>query len=368
MSSPQAFDPVNTIFAPMHDQPVEAPSPEKFSFTGSGSEYFRIWIVNLLLSIVTLGIYSAWAKVRKTRYFYDSTRLAGASFEYHGNPMAILKGRLIALVLIGGYQIVFKFSVVLGFIALLLVIFLLPWLVWKSMQFRLYNSSYRGIRFGFRGSLGKTYFAFLLLPLLTMMTAYLLMPLAHQQIKKFQHEESRFGSTHFSFHATPENFYKTYLIGFLIVFGGVLAIGIAFGGTIAGIFAAGGAKKSGAAGIALIGLAIFAVYLWIVMSFPIFLTLIQNLIWRNTRLGKHQFRSDMKWGKVVSIALTNLFGIFLTLGLFIPFAQIRSIKYRIESMSLIPDSSLDHFISDSQAQTSATGEGVADLLGFDLSL
>lgn len=368
MNDPQAHEPVNTIYAPLLDEWTEAPPPEKFSFTGSGSEYFRIWIVNLLLTIVTLGIYSAWAKVRRTRYFYDSTHLAGSSFEYHGSPAAILKGRLIALALIGGYQLIFKFSEVLGLVALLLVILLLPWLVWKSIQFKLYNSSYRGIRFGFRGSLGKAYLAFLLLPLLTMMSLYLLMPFAHHQIKRFQHEESRFGATHFSFHATAGSFYKTYLIGFLIVFGGVLAIGIVSAGTVAGIFAAGGMKHAGGASVALIVLALFALYAWVVMSFPIFLTLIQNLIWSNTKLGAHQFKSEMKWGKVIFIALTNLLGIFLTLGLFIPFAQIRSTKYRIESMTLIPAGSLDHFIADSQAQASATGEGVADLLGFDLSL
>ncbi len=33
-------------------------------FHGSGGEYFRIWIVNLCLTIVTFGIYTAWAKVR----------------------------------------------------------------------------------------------------------------------------------------------------------------------------------------------------------------------------------------------------------------------------------------------------------------
>ena len=43
---------------------------QQLSFTGTGSEYFRIWIVNLLFTILTLGIYSAWAKVRKLRYFY----------------------------------------------------------------------------------------------------------------------------------------------------------------------------------------------------------------------------------------------------------------------------------------------------------
>ena len=73
-----------------------APTIEQFRFTGSGGEYFRIWIVNLLLSVVTLGIYSAWAKVRRMRYFYGNTQLAGDVFEYHGQPRQILKGRLIA--------------------------------------------------------------------------------------------------------------------------------------------------------------------------------------------------------------------------------------------------------------------------------
>src|SRR6478735_5593208 len=76
-----------------------------FEFTATGGEYFRIWIVNLLLTILTLGIYSAWAKVRKLRYFYGSTKLAGSSFEYHGKPIQILKGRLIAAALILPYMI-----------------------------------------------------------------------------------------------------------------------------------------------------------------------------------------------------------------------------------------------------------------------
>jgi hypothetical protein len=78
--------------------PAPPPQPQRLPirFTGSGGEYFRIWIVNLLLTLVTLGIWSAWAKVRKTRYFWSNTQLAGAAFRYHGNPGAILRGRLLA--------------------------------------------------------------------------------------------------------------------------------------------------------------------------------------------------------------------------------------------------------------------------------
>ena len=68
---------------------------EPFRFTGTGGEYFRIWIVNVMLSVVTLGIYSAWAKVRRLQYFYRHTRISGASFDYHGNPLAILKGCIL---------------------------------------------------------------------------------------------------------------------------------------------------------------------------------------------------------------------------------------------------------------------------------
>src|SRR5258705_13530536 len=73
-------------------------------FSGQAGEYFRIWIVNVCLSVVTLGIYSAWAKVRRKKYFYGNTLLNGASFEYLADPKAILKGRLIVFGVFVLYQ------------------------------------------------------------------------------------------------------------------------------------------------------------------------------------------------------------------------------------------------------------------------
>src|SRR4026207_2339411 len=86
--------------------------PLPFEFRGNGGEYFRIWIVNLLLTIVTLGIYSAWAKVRRLKYMYRNTQIADSSFDYHGSPVAILKGRLVALVLLIAYNFSFKLSLI----------------------------------------------------------------------------------------------------------------------------------------------------------------------------------------------------------------------------------------------------------------
>lgn len=343
--------------------------PQRFTFSGTGSEYFRIWIVNLLLSIVTLGVYSAWAKVRRTRYFYGSTQVAGSSFEYHGNAIAILKGRIVAFILIVLYNIAFEISDLVGFLMIIALMIVSPWLIWRSLQFKLYNTSYRGIRFGFRGETKGIYITYLLWPLLSLITLYLAAPFAHQRIKKYQHEESRFGATHFSFDGTVGRFYIAYLVVIAIWLIGVVAISLTLGGALFAAVTGGLSRQaSSGAGTFAIFAFILAMYAWMFILFPIFATLIQNLIWNHTQLGPHRFTSEMKWSRMAFIAVTNIIGIICTLGLFLPFATIRAMKYRVESMTLLPDGSLDHFIAAEQEQVSATGEGMADLLDFDLSL
>ena len=165
MTSLPSDTPVQPVFsAPART--TETPSSLPFTFTGSGGEYFRIWIINLLLSIVTLGIYSAWAKIRRLKYVYNHTSVNGSSFEYHGKPLAILKGRIIALILFGGYNIAFQVSPLIGLIAFGILVVVLPWLLWSSFRFRLHNSSYCGIRFGFHGRLSGSYKVFLGIPFL----------------------------------------------------------------------------------------------------------------------------------------------------------------------------------------------------------
>jgi len=198
------------------------PQDQRFSFTGTGPEYFRIWIVNLLLTILTLGIYSAWAKVRRMQYFYRNTRLDESSFDYHGTPIAILKGRLIGLGLFAAYYVSLKFMPMLGLAIGLLIALIMPLLLVASFRFRLYNSSYRGLRFGFVGSLKSAYVTFLALPVATIFTLYLLAPFTHQRIKAYQHNNSRFGQSPFTFNAGAGGFYKVYfftLIQFILIIG-----------------------------------------------------------------------------------------------------------------------------------------------------
>ncbi|MFM7460216.1 MAG: YjgN family protein [Burkholderiales bacterium] len=151
--------------------PRSALERHQFRFTGDAREYFRIWIVNLFLTLVTLGIYSAWAKVRKKRYFYGHTWLANSNFDYHGQPIAILKGRLIAAAFFSSYYLASHYIPRFGTAMLLALMLLAPWFIVRSMAFNARYSSYRNVRFGFRAEYFdalKAIWPLLLVPIITL--------------------------------------------------------------------------------------------------------------------------------------------------------------------------------------------------------
>ncbi|MGL0948176.1 YjgN family protein [Vibrio vulnificus] len=130
-------------------------------FKGQGGEFFGIWIVNILLSVITLGIYSAWAKVRTKRYFYGNTFIAGDNFEYHAQPMQLLKGRLMALALVVIWVVANSFFPLASLVLLALFYVALPWLLWSNARFDSAMTSYRNVHFAFNGSLKEAYMSIL---------------------------------------------------------------------------------------------------------------------------------------------------------------------------------------------------------------
>jgi len=132
-------------------------TPHKVEFHGRGGEFFGIWIVNILLSIVTLGVYSAWAKVRTKRYFYGNTHIDGDSFEYHAQPLQILKGRLVALAILLIWSIANSFFPVASMALLLVFYVALPWLLWSNARFDAAMTSYRNVHFAFSAPLQQAY-------------------------------------------------------------------------------------------------------------------------------------------------------------------------------------------------------------------
>ncbi len=121
-------------------------------FHGRGGEFFGIWIVNILLSIITLGIYSAWAKVRTKKYLHGNTEIAGERFEYLATPIQILIGRIVAFVCVVIWVVSSQFFPVFSGGLVILFLLVMPWLIRNNIRFDTRMTRYRNVRFDFTGS------------------------------------------------------------------------------------------------------------------------------------------------------------------------------------------------------------------------
>lgn len=321
------------------------------NFNGRGFEYFKIWIVNIFLTIVTLGIYSAWAKVRNKQYFYGNTEIDGSSFNYTANPVAILKGRLIAVVFFLLYAVVNQVMPILGLVFFIILMAFLPWIVVRSLAFNARNSVYRNIPFNFTGEKADATKVFLLWPILIIFTIGLILPFIWYKQRYFIVNNSAYGTTSFSFHATAKDFYRIFFVAF-----GVLILGVIISALIF-VFIPSLMVLSGPLGI--------AIYLFM---FSYLAAALGNLNLNSTSLLDHGFNSQLQTKNIAWLYFTNTLAITLTLGLFIPWAQVRMASYRAQCIHLLIQGSLDEFIAAEQKNISALGEQVGEVFDMDISV
>jgi uncharacterized membrane protein YjgN (DUF898 family) len=358
---------------PLENAPVAAPeavpSPSRAEFVGSGGEYFRIWIVNVALTLATLGIYSPWAKVRRTQYFHRNLRLAGAGFDYDANPWAILRGRALALFLVVGLQVGARTNPVLNGIAGLLLLAAFPWLVTASLRFRLYHTRHRGLRFSFHGSVADAFRVYIAWPIVAVLTLGLLMPASIQRRQRFVYGGGAFGGTRFESQLAIGALYRLCFGTAWIVLGASLAAGLAFA---AGLSAAAqriaeaspGARAGPPLVPVLVAIAVFLAGL--VIASCHYEVRLQNLVWNQLRLGPHRFRSHQTLASFLALRLGNLVGAVATLGLFLPWAEVRTARWRAVHTEIVPGGSLEVFAAGAAQAESAAGDELAELFGFDV--
>lgn len=401
------------------DAPAQA---VPFKFTGTAREYFGIWIVNLLLTILTLGIYAAWAKVRTQRYFYGNTVLDGSAFDYLAKPLAILKGWAIAIAVLIVYNIVSGLYPVTGIVFFILFLLALPWIVVRSLMFRAHNSSYRNIRFTFQDAYREAIRVFIGTSMLIPLTLGLAYPYYVYAMNRFMVNNSGFGTSGFRIDAPVKAFYKLYsiagvlLIGFVALASAVVtplahnfisemqiaaasqpavpqtypdtescadstvvpepdaAVATPNAGTDAqtdGSCEADDAELDPAMVKRLIVMQVFMTGffgLFYIMAFAYLQARVGNLVFNHTDLSGHRFLSTLRARALMWLYFSNAAGIILSFGLLIPWARIRMARYRAERLALQPNGSLDSFAQAQRSQVGATGEELGEVFAVDIGL
>ncbi|OYQ42690.1 hypothetical protein CHU94_01680 [Rhodoferax sp. TH121] len=376
------------------------PSTHQISiaFTGSGSEYFRIWIVNLLLMLVTLGIYFPWAKARRLRYFMGNTLVGGQPLGFHGDPKKMFKGYALVGILFILYSVAGEFSNIAGLVALVLVAGLWPALFKSSMQFRLANTSWRGLRFRFTGDLPGAYRAMLplflpglvlvggltlvsdeaappawfgFLALGVMFTTLAIAPWLMWNLKQYQHNHYSLGHLQTTFRATVGSFYlltlKVIGIWLLAV---VLPVGILFG-VASGLEGLEGLRNQ--TGIWMIAAALLPALLLmlavLVCIKPYAIARLQNLVWTKTGNTELRFVSQLRVRSLLWVSLKNWVLVVITLGLYWPFAAVALARVRLEAVSIKSRANPDLLVAQVQPREGdAAGDAAGDFFGLDVGL
>lgn len=313
-----------------------ASAVRRVRFHGSALGLFGIQAVNALLTLLTLGVFYFWAKTRVRRYTLGETELEGDRFAYHGTGGELLvgfvKGVAVFFIPIGlltilpeVYQAPEEIRSSLRSVLWLVGLLLVPVAMVGARRYRLSRTSWRGIRFSFRGRVRQFVGIFVVGTILTSLTLGLYYPVFGTQRQAFMVSHAYFGSRKFDFDGRGRELMKPFL-GMLLLF------------------------------LPTLGLSWF----W-------FAARRQRYYTEHTRFGATRFRCTVRGGPLAWLQISNVLATVLTLGLLWPWTVVRSLRFTLRYTALVGPLELADIHQDAQA-ASAMGEGLAGLLDADFGV
>ncbi|MEW6324735.1 MAG: YjgN family protein [Nitrospirota bacterium] len=345
---------------------AQAATPDSLAlaFHGQGGSFFGIHIVNMLLSMVTLGVYYFWGKVKVRRYLYSQSEFHGDRFAYHGTGKELFLGFLRAAVAFGAIWVLLNFgpmlpgglavkiaSVVLAYCALAVFV---PYAIASSRRYRMSRASWRGIRFSFRGAVGDFIRLYVKGTVLSGLTFGIYYPYFVARQQKFLVSHTYFGTARFGFDGEGRELSKIYAAFVALP---------ALAGMLFAIFIPLGAAMEGAGKI--MAAAPFVLLPVIALGWFWFQANRQRYLWNHTTFGEARFRATMTGGRLCLLKLGNLFLLVLTLGLAWPWVLVRNVNFTVRHLSLEGPVDLAAIQQEAQSST-AIGEGLDTVMDLDV--
>lgn len=381
---------------------IDEPAQSKLDFTGSGAQIFGIWILNLVLSIVTLGIYSFWGRVNIRRYLWQSTRYEDEALEYTGTGGELFVGFLIvffvvllpisAANLLSAYLSGLGHEVGANAVSVVTyagVVFLVGVAIHRVRKYRLSRTLWRGIRGALGGSswrYGAVFFGYMALNVVTLGLAY---PYTSVQLWSRLANDTWIGSGRLSFEGSARPLYRIFIIMW------ALAALVAGGLFLPAYFA----KETGSSDVVeapategtvddetpateedeapedssdssaltaivvsvfiwpILGLVIFGFYQWFrAAQYRLFA---EGTAFEDTV----SFRLDLSGAKMLGFTFFNYFLLAITLGLATPYILVRGGRLIADRLTIVGEPDYEA-ISQSTAEMPKFGEGLGE--AFDV--
>ncbi len=354
--------------------------PEAFALRlrhhGRLREVLGIALTNLLLKVVTLGLYHFWAKTRVRRYLWSQTEWEGERLVYTGTGRELFLGYLRAffLIIVPIYAVFFAIgwygermpvlTVVIGLLFWPVLLYLTGVALYSSWRYRLSRTVWRGIRFGLEGSPWRFGGFFLVQTLLTFATGGLYSPFMQCRTAARVLDQARFGTEPFAYEGRGDDLLFPFLraLGLTLAIGLVGTIGLAVLTPV--LLMAGKAPGTGDAPPWLLVLPLLAglaavsaiVAIWIAYEG----TKLRYHV-EHARIGPLRFRLSFRWQEYVRLSLGNLSLLMVTLGLGLPLTAVRTARFVAARLGAA--GTLDYgAIAQSQQKLGSTGEGLTQAL------
>jgi uncharacterized membrane protein YjgN (DUF898 family) len=289
-------------------------------------------------------------------------------------------------VLLAAYSFAFELSRTAGLVTIAVLLLVGPWLFMRAQRFKLVNSSWRGLRFGFDARAREAY-EVVLPPLLIWFSGAvlgavaseqlglvasaglltgILLPWMHHRLKAYQHRRARYGDREFSFLPATPRFYAIYfkagLVGALGGFAGILLF-------MAMTFALGDRSSGAWILVMTMAMAPLVALVTYLVAWPYFAARMQALVWSHTRLGDIRFSSAIAFKPLFALTLKNVLLTLASAGLYWPFAAVAFARYRVECMRTESDTPLAMLAQSTSVQPGlAAGDAALDAFGLDIGL
>ena len=343
-------------------------------FWGAGRSLFGVFLTNTFLSLITLGLYSFWGRVRVREYVNSQTSFAGSRFAYHGTGQELLIGWAKALGVFGLPYIFFSAlpfmwkgvpEIVPHAIAGLLLLVFIPIAVVGAHRYRLSRTSLRNIRFSFRGRVPDYMKLWLKGSLLSVVTLGFYYPYFENARREFLVTHSYYGNQPFLYDGQGKDLLKIFGKASGLYLLTMIGIGSLLG-LVVGSLSLPLAKISTVMMASGFFMAVLPVTALIVPWFYLQAAR-QRFFWAHTRFGEARFHYPISAWRLFELRLGHLALLLTTLGFTWPWVQIRNLQFMYHFLSLHGPVSFQA-IEQEAHDASPTGEALAGFFdaGFDL--
>lgn len=360
----------------------ESASDDAFAFTGDWREFAPIAFTNLLLSVVTLGLYLFWARTRERRYLWSRTRFIDDRLEYTGTGLELFIGYVLAVVLFGLPFSAFNFlalnaaimrgheglAVLLGFVLYLLIYYLTGVAIFRALRYRLSRTLWHGIRGGSDAQGLGFGWNYLWKNMVGSLALGLMIPWAMTGLWNDRFNQMSFGPHRFDAKAESGPIFLKFLLFYLspvilVIVGAVIFMVF---GMVTMARGGGTAPTPQAAQLLLFGVvAVFYLLFFIVLGVIalIFYAAYFREAVGSLALGGLEFAFTAKIRDWIGLFLGNFALAVCTLGIGYIFIGYRNWAFFIRHMQAYGTLDLDDF-TQSQTRRPGTGEGLFD--AFDV--